>query len=1270
MSKPEETSVERYILKDGYGNTVYAYWKIVYEELTEEFLHDSYEIKNVQLSKKGQPRKSSMGQESNDSDSDFNKPPYLRRKRVTQVASTTNAREWTKVMDPIKDKEWTQKVAAAVATNKEEDKHQDEKSKIAIKPKKGTVSFTAFSQYIVSHNDERVKLCLDEMDLAGTVYKKTTHRARRKSGYRDYQISVTAPITKHSIFVPIAICIKTTNPYSEQADQLLDSLITTLYKKEGSYVCELHNVIFAFAEFCTHVLTLTHITTPPPFTELIVPMCNKEITYYEALISNLPCEGDISIAQLFSLLYTDYIITLWTALLTEKPVVIYTNNPNIYFYIAKPLMHLMFPLDWPYIKGILPTLDLLASPHAFFAGVLKTSFPNKDELIEVLSEQDTGYLLLDIDSEGKQTLQIALSEALIYPRDFRLKQELDACCSKYGISRKGIITKKEARHVEFAKQIQEIFFNEVAGLIKGFDQALKTYKGDNVEIFKQEFFKIYSATGIKPSRKDEATFVQNLVEKQSFASLYDEAKMEMQGNFARVEAMNVRGKSPPIELLRIILCSNPQIVLTRLNKLVELAKQGKNEENKNANNEIKSEIPLKGKLDWIKEINRMKMTGAIIERSGEFRSSIIKHSNSRGIRQSRCSFGYPRSSSSDSSGSSPKRAKREPIAEEIVMSVEELKEVNPYRFTVLQCIEGENQDKKPSEIVKESMKKLKRGTLFYGRKGALAFLDEFMSFSQDSIKKLGIIQEEKGILENLKNSVTYARTSSGGSRGNSKEGHMNMSIMPGSQIPEKENDSDSAYSEGSDNRSSPGQIVSELVTSLVDMKDYSRINSFLKGDVQFIYFTSTNCLQFHLFMAFFYSKYDTDPNNAIKSFNEAFKYLQTFKTYSSYFPINYFKSLIYKLQLDEVRKQLASPGELSTVIKAIYDKKVEEEKRSRKSAIMSEQPSKKSSRHPDPSSAPSPPKRQGIDKPETDKLRKQLDKEFSSSIISDSSDKQTPYINNYKKLFKTTDPNPNTIIACALKDLILLLNVHKGKGQGMFEKTGKSPHFEVVDKQAAVLRPKHLFEKDKKLPPEPSNQWLQGAAKNLAFFLNLHNFMILFALCKTPPSKFPKTMQDWALFSKSVIFRVGPYQFTAFEIQHTIIRAYMHLPKFITSHKELLAAMPQYSSSDFRNQFKFCKNEPLLNFGFYLPCKSSPPLRIYTPDNILAQLALNARDSLLSAKISGSKGTLKLPGIMEFYEEDFYGQGGKEEAILFVKKYLPSDISAKHSKLFSQWYFY
>ncbi len=352
--RPEETGIERYLITNEEGETIYAYWKVLYEEITEEFLYDSYVIKNVQLSDKGQLRKNS---------SDLNRSFGSDSQRLSEHAA--------------RPRKWSRNEADMSAENR-----PDRLQSNALQ-KKTMASFTpstqgpALSQFVDQQirSDKKERkysrngVCKDDMDTMGSVYNKATKKAQKKSFRKEREEGPKCkPLMKRSIYVPIGVCIETLNPSSEKAEQLLDSLIDLLLNDDGSYVSHTHNMIYSFAEFCSTVLSLTQITSPPPFAELQIPFSSSEVTYYEDLISNLPCEGDMSVAQLFSLIDPDDVLTLWTALLMERDVVIYTSNVNLYFFIAKPLMQLMFPLNWPFAKGIIPNLDLLSSPTPYCFG--------------------------------------------------------------------------------------------------------------------------------------------------------------------------------------------------------------------------------------------------------------------------------------------------------------------------------------------------------------------------------------------------------------------------------------------------------------------------------------------------------------------------------------------------------------------------------------------------------------------------------------------------------------------------------------------------------------------------------------------------------------------------------------------------------------------------------------------------------------------------------------------------------------------------------------
>ncbi len=482
--------------------------------------------------------------------------------------------------------------------------------------------------------------------------------------------------------------------------------------------------------------------------------------------------------------------------------------------------------------------------------MLRSAFSLKDEVLDQLDEGDRNYILLEIyDDQQSPRIkrQNTRDDLPVHPRHSVLKEQLDTCCRRYGIERKGLLPGRESRFVEFSKQVQQIFYNEVLNLLRGFDIALKRDKKHSIDSFRTEVLKASEATRTKGAgKRSELEFIKDLLECQSVACLYDEAVQEKQGNYARVQAMEVAGKSPPIELLRITLYSTPAIVLSRLNRMVEASMTPATEQ-KQEEKKADSEIPLREKFDWGREITKMKVTSAIIERSGELRAlRISRLKGHRRVRSRDTSTGLMRSS--DSSGSSfctPKRSERD--LGDIVLNMEEVKVTNPYYCSVIRGADYGTEKKSPKSPAGRSRRK---GTRFYGRKGVLAFLKQFMSNDKKKIKVYGVADEERAILEYLKNSLAKTQSSSGaGIRESRKE--------------LQDDDNDSVHSEGGSGSGStpkPVEMVSVLVDSLIDKFSHSFINR----DPQFMYFSSSSCLQFHLYLAFFYSRLGTEPLNAFK----------------------------------------------------------------------------------------------------------------------------------------------------------------------------------------------------------------------------------------------------------------------------------------------------------------------------------------------------------------------------------------------------------------------
>ena len=406
--------------------------RVIYEEITEEQLYEEYEIRNTVILAKSEKDPN----EANEEDKVINND-------LEEVSENI-------VVEKI-SKECPREVLS-----------QSSQPKSAV-----------FRQFF-----------FDEMSMSDISYSRIITKSKKPTDSITNMMNSMIEAVNHSIFVPIIICIQVTNPYTEQIEDILDSLIDTLYTTDNNYLNNLHNMISSFSEFCCYILALSNTTILFPMTELIIAMPNKDIIFNEGTIGSLPCEDFVSIAQVFILLSTDTIIKLWECLMTEQNIIIYTNNENDYFYIMKALSTLMFPLNWPFTKALIPILDLLSSPTPYCFGILKSKFPNLDFITEKLEDDDIKYIMIDIDENRKITQKVLLTKKLLYPNRLQFKENLDECCKIYKINNKIKNMKCEIHYSEFASQIQKIFFRETMKLIRNFREAIKRDTTNTIENFR------------------------------------------------------------------------------------------------------------------------------------------------------------------------------------------------------------------------------------------------------------------------------------------------------------------------------------------------------------------------------------------------------------------------------------------------------------------------------------------------------------------------------------------------------------------------------------------------------------------------------------------------------------------------------------------------------------------------------------------------------------------------------------------------------------------
>lgn len=299
-----------------------------------------------------------------------------------------------------------------------------------------------------------------------------------------------------------------------------------------------------------------------------------------------------------------------------------------------------------------------------------------------------------------------------------------------------------------------------------------------------------------------------------------------------------------------------------------------------------------------------------------------------------------------------------------------------------------------------------------------------------------------------------------------------------------------------------------------------------------------------------------------------------------------FKGLIKQLSDEDLTSLMCFPGELSFIIKDVYDMKVKNSEQLRNSCLVitknsflspnSKQTSRLSYRNFNENTREflSDSKKRIINP--LDAIESFIVKKMNSVELEEN--EESKYLNDYPKICKVVNPNPAAIIGYALRDLIVILNGYIGKGGLMFFAAAKSKEFNLIEKEAASLRKKNLFTKD-------NSSWLDDYSIKLSFFVNLYNFLVLFALCKSKSKTLPKTQIDWHNFLSNAAIKIDSFVISALEIEHGILRASMNIPNYVNLKNDTTLNFPKFLASDPRSKFCFTNPELLINFALSLPVK-------------------------------------------------------------------------------------
>jgi hypothetical protein len=237
----------------------------------------------------------------------------------------------------------------------------------------------------------------------------------------------------------------------------------------------------------------------------------------------------------------------------------------------------------------------------------------------------------------------------------------------------------------------------------------------------------------------------------------------------------------------------------------------------------------------------------------------------------------------------------------------------------------------------------------------------------------------------------------------------------------------------------------------------------------------------------------------------------------------------------------------------------------------------------------------------------------------------------------TPCPNPpqsNDQIAAQLKQAVNGFKQDAMDAHGMvvdYSKVEHSPEFKHFTKD--LLSQLHQFDHSVNNNPKAA----------ASFWINLYNALVIHAVIafKVKLGVNENGFGGMVRFFRGAAYQVGGLRFSLEDIEHGVLRNNVGNP---------LQASPQFASDDPRIQCVL-PTDPRIHFALNCASRSCPPIGVYSPEALSAQLDIASRNyvdqetNLLGNKIYISK-------LFSWYKADFGGKTGVSE---FLLRYLPND---------------
>ena len=234
---------------------------------------------------------------------------------------------------------------------------------------------------------------------------------------------------------------------------------------------------------------------------------------------------------------------------------------------------------------------------------------------------------------------------------------------------------------------------------------------------------------------------------------------------------------------------------------------------------------------------------------------------------------------------------------------------------------------------------------------------------------------------------------------------------------------------------------------------------------------------------------------------------------------------------------------------------------------------------------------------------------------------------------------PDRDIAAALK-----ASMNRWKSAGLNIETGKVDYqqlagSELIDEYLPLAAALRAF--------DPAT--LMSIDEKKAFWINIYNALLIHGVIAYGART---TLWNIRGAFERIAYSIGGYRYSLDDIEHGILRG---------NKAHFVIPGPRFSRSDPRRRHTLAAVDPRIHFALVCGASSCPPIGIYQPERLDAQLDLAARNFINNGGvlIDEQEKTVALSRVFQWYGPDFGGKymgiGDRKPVLRYIAPYLEDD---------------